>query len=169
MVAADGAQLGHLSKEGACGHIAYAGNRLQKRLGLAPNRRGLDRLADVAVDLGELFLQEECRRRRRKVRPYPTLRNVGSGRTKRSVPGLQAQGGRGLTPTFSLAGFPAGNSDIQGGPSRDTASSREREGLLGAENLVDGHSNTFPDWKKTCIPAKGRERQAREQVRNAAA
>ena len=45
-----------------------------ERLGLAPNRRGLDRLADVAVDLGELFLQEECRRRRRKVRPYPTLR-----------------------------------------------------------------------------------------------
>src|SRR3954469_2215628 len=29
------------------------------RLGLAPNRRGLDRLADVAVDLGELFVQED--------------------------------------------------------------------------------------------------------------
>src|SRR5829696_9874732 len=74
LVAADGAQLGQLSKERACGHVADAGNRLQERLGLAPNRRGLDRLANVAVDLGELFLQEECRRRRRKVRPYPTLR-----------------------------------------------------------------------------------------------
>src|SRR5215207_7795269 len=58
-VAADGAQLGQLSKEGSCGHIADAGNRLQERLGLAPNRRGLDRLADVAVDLGELSLQED--------------------------------------------------------------------------------------------------------------
>src|SRR5215204_5616408 len=35
---------------------------------------------------------------------------------------------RGLTPTFSLAGFvPAGNSDIQGGPSSDTAYKRARE------------------------------------------
>ena len=38
------------------------------------------------------------------------------GAAPSSVPGLQAQGGRGLPPTFSLAGFvPAGNSDIQGG------------------------------------------------------
>lgn len=108
----------------------------------------------------------ECGLRPKRLSGFGTAR---MGAAPSSVPGLQAQGGRGLTPTFSLAGFPAGNSDIQGGPSRDTASSREREGLLGAENLVDGHSNTFPDWKKTCIPAKGRERQAREQVRNAAA
>ena len=31
-----------------------------ERLGLAPNRRGLDRLADVAVDLGELFLRKNA-------------------------------------------------------------------------------------------------------------
>ena len=55
-VPADGAQPGQLSKEGACGHSAYAGNRLQKRLGLPLNRRALDRLADVVDDLGELFL-----------------------------------------------------------------------------------------------------------------
>ena len=90
----------------------------------------------------------ECGLRPKRLSGFGTAR-VGAAPS--SVPGLQAQGGRGLSP------------------SRDTASSREREGLLGAENLVDGHSNTFPDWKKTCIPAKGRERQAREQVRNAAA
>src|SRR4051794_3118951 len=40
------------------GHVADPGNRLQERLGLAPSRRGLDGLADAAIDLGELFLQK---------------------------------------------------------------------------------------------------------------
>src|SRR3954462_11437994 len=59
LVATDVAQLGQLSKEGACGHVADAGNRLQERLGLAPDRRGLDGLANVAINLGEFFLHED--------------------------------------------------------------------------------------------------------------
>src|SRR4051812_27961377 len=68
----------------------------------------------------------ECGLRPKRLSGFGTAK---VGVAPSSVPGLQAQGGRGLTPTFSLAGFvPAGNSDIQGGPSRDTATSREREG-----------------------------------------
>src|SRR5215204_2823739 len=62
----------------------------------------------------------ECGLRPKRLSGFGTAR-VGAAPS--SVPGLQAQGGRGLSR------------------SRDTASSREREGLLGAENLVDGHSN----------------------------
>src|SRR3954453_23220096 len=67
----------------------------------------------------------ECGLRPKRLSGFGTAK-VGAAPS--SVPGLQAQGERGLTPTFSLAGFvPAGNSDIQGGPSRDTATSRERK------------------------------------------
>src|SRR4051812_17162878 len=69
----------------------------------------------------------ECGLRPKRLSGFGTAK-VGAAPS--SVPGLQAQGGHGLTPTFSLAGFvPAGNSDIQGGPSRDTATSRERRAL----------------------------------------
>src|SRR3954469_15025176 len=65
----------------------------------------------------------ECGLRPKRLSGFGTAK---VGVAPSSVPGLQAQGGRGLTPAFSLAGFvPAGNSD---GSSRDTATSREREG-----------------------------------------
>src|SRR6202453_4051086 len=50
-----------------------------------------------------------------------------------SVSGFRAPGGRGLASTFSLADLTsAGNADIQGGPSSDTAESREPEGACQA-------------------------------------
>ena len=57
-MAADGAELGQLRQKRACGDVTDPGYGLQQRLGLAPDRRGFDGLADVAVEFREFFLQE---------------------------------------------------------------------------------------------------------------
>src|SRR4051812_44946136 len=72
----------------------------------------------------------ECGLRPKRLSGFGTAK-VGAAPS--SVPGLQAQGGRGLTPTFSLAGYvPAGNSDIQGGRC-----------LLGPVHVAAGQVNPF--------------------------
>jgi hypothetical protein len=77
--------------------------------------------ADVDPDEdGVWFVHDPTLRMRAQAQAAVRVRDCGMGAAPSSVPGLQAQGGRGLTPTIRLAGFaPAGNSKIQGGPSRN--------------------------------------------------
>ena len=68
---------------------------------------------------GGKFVHDPTLRMRAQAQAAVRVRDCeGGGRTK-LCPGLASP--RGLTPTLSLAGFvPAGNRDIQGGPSSDT-------------------------------------------------
>src|SRR5215212_7950705 len=84
------------------------------------SRRSLDTSMPTKTAEGSsMTLPCECGLRPKRLSGFGTAK-VGAAPS--SVPGLQAQGGRGLTPTFNLAGFvPAGNADIQGGISRASA------------------------------------------------
>jgi hypothetical protein len=79
-------------------------------------------LGNVDAEDGAWFVHDPTLRMRAQAQAAVRVRTLKMEAAPSSVSGFRAPGERGLTSTSSLAVCdPAGNSDIQGDPSSDTA------------------------------------------------